>query len=429
MNKEQWQAIGLLSFGTFLEYFDLMLYVHMAVLLNELFFPKTDPYTTSLLTALAFCSTYVLRPFGALFFGFIGDYIGRKPVIVLTSIMMALTCLTIVMLPTYDEIGIAASYIMIGCRIVQSMSSMGELLGSEIYLTETIPQKPIQFSIVSIMSICSSLGGFGALCCASLIFSLGLNWRWAFGVGILIALISIKARTKLKESSDKINFQQKLKDKIRINKLTVEEIKKLKDDKHISPKVNWLAIISYGFIEVPYVIFFYFCFIYGAQILKNNFGYTPEKIINHNLFLGLISLSNYCLISYLSYKIYPLILARIRLIIISIFCLFLPFTLDNFSNPFELMLIEGFLVFFIPTAALGSSIIYSYFPPANRFRSVALTFAVGRTVMYFIVSFGLTTILDVFGNYGILLISTPLLIGNYFGLNYFINLEKKNQAI
>jgi MHS family proline/betaine transporter-like MFS transporter len=59
LNKEQKQAIGLLSVGTFLEYFDLMLYVHMAVLLNELFFPKTDPFTASLLSAFAFCWTSV----------------------------------------------------------------------------------------------------------------------------------------------------------------------------------------------------------------------------------------------------------------------------------------------------------------------------------------------------------------------------------
>ena len=56
LTKEQKQAVGLLSIGTFLEYFDLMLYVHMAVLLNELFFPKTDPFTASLLSAFGFCS-------------------------------------------------------------------------------------------------------------------------------------------------------------------------------------------------------------------------------------------------------------------------------------------------------------------------------------------------------------------------------------
>lgn len=55
------EAIGLLSFGTFLEYFDLMLYMHMSVLLNDLFFPKSDPITAKLLAATAFCSTYGRR--------------------------------------------------------------------------------------------------------------------------------------------------------------------------------------------------------------------------------------------------------------------------------------------------------------------------------------------------------------------------------
>ena len=75
LTKEQKEAVGLLSIGTFLEYFDLMIYLHMAVFLNELFFPKTDPFTASLLSAFSFCSTYLLRPFGALVFGYIGDYI------------------------------------------------------------------------------------------------------------------------------------------------------------------------------------------------------------------------------------------------------------------------------------------------------------------------------------------------------------------
>lgn len=61
LRKEQKEAIGLLSVGTFLEYFDLMLYVHMAVLLNELFFPKQDQSAAYLLSAFAFCSTFAFN--------------------------------------------------------------------------------------------------------------------------------------------------------------------------------------------------------------------------------------------------------------------------------------------------------------------------------------------------------------------------------
>ena len=83
MTKEQKEAVGLLSIGTFLEYFDLMLFVHMGVLLNELFFPKTDPHTTALYSATAFCSSFVFRPIGALIFGYKGIQWGVSQLLLL----------------------------------------------------------------------------------------------------------------------------------------------------------------------------------------------------------------------------------------------------------------------------------------------------------------------------------------------------------
>jgi MHS family proline/betaine transporter-like MFS transporter len=147
LTREQKEAVGLLSIGTFLEFFDLMLYVHMAVLLNELFFPKTDAHSAQLLSAFAFCTTFVFRPFGALIFGYIGDNLGRKFVVVISTFMMAISCIAIANAPTYAEIGIAASWIITICRIVQSTASMGEIIGGELYLTETI-KSPKQYSIV-----------------------------------------------------------------------------------------------------------------------------------------------------------------------------------------------------------------------------------------------------------------------------------------
>jgi len=156
LTREQREAVGLLSIGTFLEYFDLMLYVHMAVLLNELFFPKTDPYTSSLLTAFAFCSTYVLRPVGALIFGWIGDRIGRKFVVIITTAMMGISCFVMSIVPTYAQIGIVASYLVTVCRIVQGFSSLGEIVGAEIYLTEFI-KPPKRYAAVAFVGSCCAL--------------------------------------------------------------------------------------------------------------------------------------------------------------------------------------------------------------------------------------------------------------------------------
>ena len=107
----------------------------MAVLLNELFFPQYEPEVNSLVTVLTFFSTYLLRPIGALIFGWIGDNLGRKFTVVITTFIMAGCCVTMAMLPTYNDIGITATWCVILCRIFQGMSSMGEIIGAQVYLT------------------------------------------------------------------------------------------------------------------------------------------------------------------------------------------------------------------------------------------------------------------------------------------------------
>lgn len=162
LTKEQKSAVGLLSIGTFLEYFDMMLYVHMAVLLNELFFLKSAPHTTALYSATAFCATFVFRPIGAVIFGWLGDNIGRKTTVIITTFIMALSCITMANLPTYAQISITASWLITICRILQGMSSMGEAVGAKLYLTESI-NPPAQYPAVSSVSVFATLGGVAAL--------------------------------------------------------------------------------------------------------------------------------------------------------------------------------------------------------------------------------------------------------------------------
>ena len=182
LTREQKEAVGLLSIGTFLEYFDLMLFVHLSVLLNELFFPKTDPYIKSLITAAAFCSTYVMRPFGAIIFGWIGDNLGRKTTLIITTFMMSISCIIMSILPTYAQVGITASILVTLCRIIQGMSSMGEIVGAQLYLTEFIPV-PLRYPAVATIALAASVGAFGALGVASLVLTNpSLSWRYAFAI-------------------------------------------------------------------------------------------------------------------------------------------------------------------------------------------------------------------------------------------------------
>ncbi|MFP3018202.1 MAG: MFS transporter [Candidatus Tisiphia sp.] len=162
LTREQKQAVGLLSIGTFLEYFDLLLYVHMVGVLNELFFEPSDPQTTALMMSFAFCSTYVFRPVGAVIFGWLGDTIGRKSTVIITTLMMAASCLVMANLPTYAQIGVTATWIVTICRIIQGISSMGEVTGAELYLTETL-KPPIQYATVGSLGAFAALGGIAQL--------------------------------------------------------------------------------------------------------------------------------------------------------------------------------------------------------------------------------------------------------------------------
>jgi MFS family permease len=265
LDKEQKQAVGLLSIGTFLEYFDLMLYVHMAVLLNELFFPKTDPHTAVLLTASTFCLTYIFRPIGALFFGWIGDNIGRKVTVILTIMFMSLTIIFIANLPTYAQIGITASWSIVICRIIQGISSMGEITGAQLYLSETI-KPPVQYPVVAFLGFVVAIGTAASLGVASLIISFGFSWRIAFGLGAVIALVGATARIKLRETPDFADAKLRIKNANERNNL---------DDKHPidytiiqEEKVNQKTTLALFLMDCMWPLCFYFSYIHCGTILK-----------------------------------------------------------------------------------------------------------------------------------------------------------------
>jgi len=427
LTREQKEAVGLLSIGTFLEYFDLMLYVHMAVLLNELFFPKTDPFTASLLSAFAFCSTFVFRPFGALLFGYIGDNIGRKHTVIITTFMMAISCIVVANLPTYAQIGITASWLVTICRMVQGMSSMGEIIGAEIFLTEST-KPPIQYPAVALIVTLSTLGTFAALTVASLSTSYNFNWRIAFWIGAVIAVIGAVARTTLRETPDFTDAKRYLKRIFENTKTKVEiDNEKINRNLLLKEKLNKKTAIYYFLIECVWPVSFYFVYLHCSNILKNSFGYTAEDVIHHNLIVSIVNLLSYIMITYLSYKIYPLIILRFRLTIFWVFIFISPYLLQNVHTPFQVLLIQSFFIIFRPDAFPAVPIYIKHFPIFKRFTYTSWLFALSRATMHIVTSFGMVFLVKYFGNTGILIIIIPVSLGFLFGLNHFEKLEKESR--
>ncbi|WP_341760949.1 MFS transporter [Candidatus Tisiphia endosymbiont of Thecophora atra] len=421
LTKEQKEAVGLLSIGTFLEYFDLMLYVHMAVLLNELFFQSSNSLTASLNTALAFCSTYVLRPLGALIFGWIGDNIGRKVTVVVTTTMMSISCVVMATLPTYAEIGITASILVTICRMVQGMSSMGEVIGAEIYVTE-ITKPPVQYPAVSMITIFSSLGGFAALGVASLAIKQNFNWRYAFWVGAGIALVGSIARTKLRETPDFANAKSRVKNIIKKAGFNHDSIE---SNPIVQEKVKIKSSISLFLIQCAWPVCFYFIYFHCSNILKSSFGYSGEQIVDHNFIISIVQVLSFIIWTYLSCYIYPLILLKVKLIIFSIIVLIFPYLLNNLNSPSDLLILQLVTIMFSLSYSSAMPIFYKHFPVFKRFTYASFLYALSRAFIYVITSFGLVYLTNYFGNYGILIVIVPTILGFAFGLNHFGNLEKE----
>ena len=424
--RQQKEAVGLLSIGTFLEYFDLMLYVHMAVLLNELFFPKTDPFTTSLLSAFSFCSTYLLRPFGALIFGYIGDNMGRKVVVIVTTFLMAISCVTIGSLPSYAQIGITASWVLTICRIIQGVAATAEVRGAELYLTES-SKPPTQYPLVALITVFSCLGTTAALGIASIFTDSrifqgdGSSWRIAFFIGAGVALVGTAARTSLKEADEFMNKKKKLEDRLAENDIELSEI----TEDFINQKSSILVSIAYFLIQCGRPPCFYFIYIYCADILKHQCGFTPNQVINHNFWVSIVDLLGVIALVYLSYKIHPLKILKGKLLLFFISIISFPLVLTYAEEPIYIFIFQCLAALFVFDHIPAAPIFYKYFPVLKRFTYTSLLSAVAKLMTYLITSFGLVFATARFGYWGLFLIFVPVGVGFLISVSYFEKLESQ----
>lgn len=464
LRRDQKEAIGLLQIGTFLEYFDLMLYVHMAIFLNELFFPQTNPQTAALLSSLVFCSTYILRPLGALLFGYIGDTIGRKTTVILTTAMMSISCIIMANLPTYAQIGITAAWTMALCRAFQGLSSLGERIGAEIYLTETTPL-PLRYPVVSLITVSSAVGAMAALGLATFTISSGWNWRFAFGFGAVIAIIGTAARTRLRETPDFVDMKRRI-------KRACLDIEEQKETQTIVPfkgnntqntsnqittlghfinsctapfcffftnakaknvllkeKINKTTAAAYFLISCTTPLCFFFTYIHCGSLLKNTFGYSTAEIIHHNFMLSLVDIGGLTLFSILSYRINPLKLLYTRLTFFVPFILCLPFLLEHCQKPSVLFFVQCLMLIFSPTESPAVAIFLIHFPIFRRFTSTSMIHAITRILMYSLTSFGLTYLTSLLGHWGLLVIMIPLSFGFFWGVKHYEKLEKAEYIV
>lgn len=423
LRKEGKLPVALLSTGTFLEYFDLMLYVHMGVLLNELFYDSSDSRNLAILGAIGIFITFGFRPLGAYAFGKLGDRYGRKIVLWITTSMMFLACLTMTILPTYAQIGFTATIIMTICRIAQSLSSVGEIISCDLYFMEST-NPPIQYPLSGATDIFGALGGTAALGVASLVTMNGFNWRWAFAFGASIGILGVFIRRTLLETKEFSNMLAQIKLIQEKFKLSYKEAKKIVEKELERNKPTKKVFFALLVIQCVYPLYYYFCYIYCGDLFKSLFNYSSEEVIHNNFFLSFACLFRAVITYWISYYINPLKILKVELLMSSMLVLILPYLLNNISEPYHLIAIQYLFVIFAIHGMPAFAIFYKYIPILTRFTKTGLSYSIGRALMFGVTSFGLILLVDWAGNWGIFGLFAVTLFAYTIALFYFDKLEK-----
>jgi MFS family permease len=204
--KTLWSVITAASVGTLIEWYDFYIFGSLALTISTQFFPKDHPTAAFLSTLAAFAVGFVVRPFGALVFGRLGDMVGRKYTFLLTLIIMGSSTFLIGLIPTYDTIGIAAPFIVVLLRLLQGLALGGEYGGAATYVAEHAPAAKRGF-YTSFIQTTASLGFFVSL---GVILLVRLNlsveafnswgWRVPFLFSVFLVAISVYIRLRMKES-------------------------------------------------------------------------------------------------------------------------------------------------------------------------------------------------------------------------------------
>jgi len=201
-----WQVIAASAVGTMIEWYDFYIFGALASTLSSKFFPPGDETFAYLAYLATFAVGFVVRPFGALFFGRIGDLVGRKYAFLVTLLIMGGATAVIGVLPTYATIGVAAPLALLLLRVLQGLALGGEYGGAAVYVAEHVPDERRGF-YTSFIQITATLGLFVSLAVilavrGSMSPEAFTDWGWRvpFLISILLVGVSLYIRLRMKES-------------------------------------------------------------------------------------------------------------------------------------------------------------------------------------------------------------------------------------
>lgn len=193
--------------GSVIEYYDFSLYANLAIYISAAFLSRSDPGTALLDTLAVFGSGFLMRPVGALFFGWLGDRHGRRTSLLVSVVLMGLASSAVGTLPTYAALGVAAPLLLLVLRLLQGFCAGGEASGASTYIAETAPARLRgffgAFNPAGIAIGTAAAGGLAAVVSSAVGSTAMAEWGWRipFLLSLPLSLAVLFLRTRLPESA------------------------------------------------------------------------------------------------------------------------------------------------------------------------------------------------------------------------------------
>lgn len=263
------RAIFAATSGNVLEWYDFTVYGFLAPTLGSIFFPSEDR-VSSLLAAFAVLAVgYAARPIGSVIYGHIGDRLGRKPALLSSVVIMGVGSLLIGLLPTYAQIGAAASFFLVAIRIVQGISVAGEYSASGVLMVEQAPERSRGFfgSCIAFAMMFGCVLGSAVPALMDTFFTdaqmAAWGWRIPFFIGSCVAVYSAVLRLHLPESSVIKDFAE------RVGSPVLTAI-----------KYHWVVILKMIVLLIPTAVIYFIIFVYAASYLTGEMKFPASQALD-----------------------------------------------------------------------------------------------------------------------------------------------------
>ncbi|MCP4476445.1 MAG: MHS family MFS transporter [Gammaproteobacteria bacterium] len=284
------------TLGTIIEWYDFAIYGYLANIFSHIFFINKNRWLSLIIIYSVFFISYLVRPIGALIYGYIGDYLGRRQALILSTMMMSFSMLIIACLPTYDKIGSAAAVFLGIFRIIQGISAGGETTGAFVYVLESVNKKQHGFygGAIWAMVVAGILLSSVVVTALTHLIShsalLTWGWRIAYLIGFILGVIIFFLRVFMPESTA---FEKARQQSAVTNETAVSPLK----DALLYHKRAVLLIALLSALPAAEV---YFTFFYFPQFSHQYLHQTLLKSLNSNTLMLLIMMIAVIAFGYLS---------------------------------------------------------------------------------------------------------------------------------